>query len=335
MKIELTSPILKNVEKLKNIKPSMAYSPHKDIWEQQMELRKKYRELLGITDERKTPPPVIEYKDESDERFDEIRFYVETEPGFFVPCHMLIPKNTKGKLPVCVCLQGHSEGMNVSLGREAYPGKGKIKVEGDRDFCIQAVNNGYIAVAMEQRGFGELKFTKEEFGCHELSWQAALMGRTLAGDRVHDILSVIDAVITFPFADEKRIAAMGNSGGGTSSYYAACIDERIKVTISSSSFCGFAEAWGSLYHCDCGYIPGILKYMDMPDMAVMIAPRPLIVVNGKYDHIQPFASAVEGFEKVKQIYAHAGSSENARMVIGEEGHRFYGAQSWKVFNEII
>ena len=43
----------------------------------------------------------------------------------------------------------------------------------------------------------------------------------------------------------------------------------------------------------------------------------------------------EGFEKVKAIYAAAGALDNCKLVIGDEGHRFYAAQSWPLFDELI
>ncbi len=335
-RIYLTDPIAYHIAQEKAFVPSMSFDAKKDFFSQKSALLEKFKELISVPEKKTNPIPLIEYTDTSDERFDEIRFSVESEPGFFVPAHMLLPKERTGKIPMVICLQGHSTGMHVSLAREAYPGKAPIEVEGDRDFCIQAVARGYAAVALEQRGFGELNFSDKEFGCHELSWQAVMMGKTLIGERIRDICAVIDAADAgFDFVDMSRIGVMGNSGGGTSSYFAACVDERIKVSMPSSSFCTFVAAWGSIYHCDCGYVPGILKYMEMPDMALMIAPRPLVIVNGVCDPIQPYDKAKKAYETVKQIYTAAGAPDNCTFVTGSEGHRFYADESWGIFDSYI
>lgn len=326
----------KNVERMKMIAPTLAFNEEKPFAEQKQTLYEKLKALIKIPEKETEPVPIIEYEDCSNPNYDEIRFSIESEKGIFIPAHMLLPKNRKDKTPVVICLQGHSPGMHVSLAREPYPSKKAITVEGDRDFCLQAVKEGYIAVALEQRGFGELNINKAGNSCHELYCQAMLMGRTLIGERVRDIIALIDAMQAgFPFVDISRIGIMGNSGGGTSSYFAACIDERIKVSMPSSSFCTFVAAWGSIRHCCCAYVPEILKYMEMPDMATMIAPRHLIVVNGIYDDIQPFEAAKSAFEKVKKIYRSAGAEENCAMVIGQEGHRFYANEAWKVFAKHI
>lgn len=329
----MKDPFIYHIEQMKTITPIFSFDSTKSFTEQKKGIYEKYMELIKIPAKKTRPIPIIEYEDTTNSEFDEIRFVIESEPGFFVPAHMLIPKKRKDKLPMVICLQGHSPGMHVSIAREAYPGKNPIEVEGDRDFCIQAVARGYIAVALEQRGFGELNFTGKGNACHELSCQAALMGRTLMGERIRDIIALIDAVEAgFDFVDMNRIGIMGNSGGGTSSYFAACVDERIKVSMPSSSFCTFVAAWGSIYHCSCAYVPNILNYMEMPDMAIMIAPRHLVVVNGIYDPIQPFDAAEEAYEKVKKIYKASGSPDNCAMVIGDEGHRFYADKAWDVFD---
>ena len=73
----------------------------------------------------------------------------------------------------------------------------------------------------------------------------------------------------------------------------------------------------------------------MPDMALMIAPRHLVAVNGIYDHIQPFEAAKEAFETVKNIYKASGAPDNCEMVVGSEGHRFYADLAWDVFDRHI
>lgn len=329
-------PFVLNLNKLRAIKPALTFSPEKDYEEQKTAIAAKFKELVKMPEPLKECVPIIEYTTSEDPRFDEIRFAIESEPGFFVPAHLLYPKNITGRIPLVICLQGHSTGMHVSLARERYPSAEPIAVSGDRDFCIQAVARGYAALTMEQRGFGELNFTGNKNACHELSWQAILMGKTLLGDRLYDISNMISAVIgAFDFIDPARIGCMGNSGGGTSSYYSACLDERIKVSMPASSFCGMVDSWGAIHHCSCSYIPDFVNWFDMADLAVMIAPRYLIAVNGRLDHLQPYETAEREFKRVKAIFEKAGAGENCTLVTGPEGHRFYANLSWDIFDKYI
>ena len=85
-------------------------------------------------------------------------------------------------------------------------------------------------------------------------------------------------------------------------------------------------------HCLCSYVPGILKEFDMGDLAGLIAPRPLVVVSGRNDGIFPLDAAKEQAEIARSYYAASGAPEKFEHVIGPEGHRFYAALSWPVFD---
>jgi len=59
----------------------------------------------------------------------------------------------------------------------------------------------------------------------------------------------------------------------------------------------------SISHCIDNYVPGILNYAEMYDVAGLIAPRPLFVESGEKDNIFPIAASKASFERVKKVYA--------------------------------
>ncbi len=315
----------------------LSFDDTKPIAPQKEAIRKKYAELLKMPKQKGAAKVELEWKKEEDPRFNEWRFSVETEPGFFVPAHMLLPKDLQPgeKRPAVICLQGHSTGMHISLARVKFPRDEQSISGGDRDFAIQAVAHGYIAIAMEQRAFGELSSCVEHNGCQHAAMHALMVGRTLQGERIHDVSCMVDALEDLDFVDSGRIAVMGNSGGGTTSYHAACMDERIKVVMPSCSFNTYEHSILSMAHCTCNYVPEISNYFEMADLALCIAPRPLIIVSGAQDLIFPLETAKSSFAIVKKIYEAAGAGENCRHIIGAEGHRFYAADAWPVFARYI
>lgn len=312
-----------------------SFRPEEDLSVLKERIRERYRELVKLPEKNFTATAQICYEDNSNELYDEIRFEVETEPNFFVPCHMLLPKNRKAgeKLPTVICLQGHSSGMHISLGRKKFP---KDDCGGDRDFAIQAVSRGYIAVAMDQRGLGELKSRIDStVMCHQLAFECLMTGRVLQGERIHDVRCLVDALEGFEAVDMDRLAIMGNSGGGTTSYHAMVLEPRIKVSMPSCSFCTYEDSILAMVHCACNFVPGISTEMEMADLAMAIAPRPLVIVNGDKDPIFPLEAAKRSFEIVKEIYKAAGAPENCRHIIGDGAHRFFAADAWPVFAEYI
>ena len=99
----------------KGILPSMRYDGKSDFSQWQTAARNKLSELLGLPLGECDGEVNIEYeKDFSD--YTEYRFTVESEPGYLLPCHLLIPKAEPKPVPLTLCLSGHGGGMHVALG---------------------------------------------------------------------------------------------------------------------------------------------------------------------------------------------------------------------------
>lgn len=330
---------------LANRRPALAFDDNNDYTSWKKRVSQKLIELLGDMPEKKVPLNVrIEWEEENGD-FIEKRFVFDTEAYASVPCHLLIPKKAKKPCPVVVCLQGHSTGMHISLGRKKYKRDWEA-TGGDRDFALQAVEEGYAALTIEQRGFGErisekswIPATREfneydRTGCYHPSMVALLLGRTLIGERVWDVSRAIDALEMFDEIDMEKVACTGVSGGGTTTYYAACVEPRIKVAMPACSVCTFVESIGIMRHCACNYLPNMAKYFDMGEIACMIAPRKLIVVAGKKDHGFHIKGSLDAYNIIEKIYQKEKCAENCRLIIGEEGHRYYREESWKAFREL-
>ena len=164
-----------------------------------------------------------------------------------------------------------------------------------------------------------------------------LIGRTPIGERVWDIQRMIDVLEKHltEYIDPNKIICMGNSGGGTATFYAAALDERISLAVPSCAVCTFDASIIPISHCGCNYIPGIRNYFDMGDIGCLIAPRKLIVVNGDKDEIFPIDGAKKSYRVIESAYKKLGSDSNCEMVIGDGGHRFYGDDVWPVINRIL
>ena len=320
-------------EYMKTVRPQLRYMPEEDPHTWQERARAKLREILGVPASCEVSAINVEWTHEQKDHT-ETRFTFTSEPGADVVCHLLMPKKDKlESMPLAICVQGHSTGMHISLGRAKFEGDREDIEDGDRDFARQALRRGFAALALEQRAFGE-RGAKEDGtpNCRQSAMAALLMGRTLIGDRCLDVSRAIDAVESnFPEIDTSRIAMMGNSGGGTTTIYAAALDTRIMAAMPSCALCGYYASIGAMEHCFCNYVPGIMNWFDMGDIAALIAPRPLIVVNGATDVSFPLPSAVEQVKIASRLYNRMGAGDKLRHVIGPEGHRFYAALAWPEF----
>ncbi len=321
---------------MKSVTPLLRYKDGEDVKAWQEIAGKKLHELLKLDAMKKVPPEIkIEYtKDRGD--FTETRFLLRSEESFWLPCHYWRPKKS-GKLTTVICIQGHSTGMHISMGRIIYERDAASISGGDRDFAVRVIKEGYSAVMMEQRGMGECDGEADGPKCHVGAMSALINGRTMIGERVWDVMRLIDALLDNfgEEVDEDKIVIMGNSGGGTTSFYAGCVDQRISYVMPSCAVATYSGSIGAMEHCVCNFIPDIAKYFDMGDLAGLIAPRPLVVVSGKEDPIFPIDTAKECVKEAARIYSALGAADKCRHVIGNGGHRFYANDAWPVMNELL
>ncbi len=338
------NPKIHYMKLAENMTPKLRYDGKEDFFSWQKKAKDKLAQLLGIELIEKCDLDFLEEDVTETESYTEIKFSFQSEPGYYAPCCVRIPKNYKGKLVPMICVQGHSTGMHISLGIEKYSEDKYVIEKEEQYFAAYALENGYCPVMIEQRFMGVCGGTEDGPGCNTdysvpyrmsvLSYLA--LGRTAIGERVWDITRLIDVLEEyFPMLDTENVCCMGHSGGGTAVFYAACIDERIKAVMPSGAVCTFRHSIIGLKHCPCNYIQGIARYFDMGDLAGLIAPRKLVVVSGQLDFGFLIEGAVESVEIASKLYESAGCPENIVHVVGEHGHKFFPKESYKAFNKLV
>jgi len=112
--------------------------------------------------------------------------------------------------------------------------------------------------------------------------------------------------------------------------FLAAITEKITAVVVSGYFCSFQASILGMRHCECNYVPGILQLGEMGDIAALIAPRPLCLVNGRYDPIFPIQGAIEQFETVKRAYEVNGRTAACQLAIhpGEHAYHLPSSLDW-------
>lgn len=260
----------------------------------------------------------------------------ETEPGYRTFAYVCLPEKAKAPYRTFICLQGHSTGMHNSIGVEWADEVTPKKIEGDRDFAIGCMERGVAAICLEQRYMGEHSANEDRSPACYVPTMVNLLGRrTTLAERIYDVDRLVDYLYTRKDIDHTHIGLMGNSGGGTTTMFAAALLDRITHSMPSCSFSSFRDSIGAMQHCSCNYIPGLLLYGETADAIGLTAPRPIVVVNGVEDSIFPIQSANEQFARMEKIYAAAGAPGNCVHAIGKEGHRFYAKEAWNSMSEFF
>ena len=248
-----------------------------------------------------------------------------SRPGNAVFAYVLTPTAGEGPFATVVCVPGHGDGVDeiVGIGGGDY----------QHGFALQAVERGLAVVAIEPMGFGRRRdpLTLErgrQTACEPVSGAALLLGETMLGWRVWDVMRAVDYIETRPDLDARRVGCVGISGGGTCALFAVALDSRIRCAYISGYLNTFRASIMSVAHCVDNYVPGILNWAEMYDVAGLIAPRPLFSEAGAYDPIFPVAASQESFRLVKDIYAVMGAEDLVQQEIFEGGHSFHGGRGW-------
>lgn len=328
-----------------NAERKLAFDQNADYKEWRNCVREKFEELFGIKRIVDNVCPLNVEIEEITEHdgYKQIRFTFESERGAVMPCYLLIPKDGKESHPVTIALQGHITGFHNSIGVAKYEDDA-AKYFPRYHMGLQAVENGFAALCMEQRGMGEngsprtygkeVRFIPGRQTCAFISLTAFNLGRTVLGERVWDVSRAIDALNELQELEGyglnlDQIMITGHSGGATASYYAACYDERIKYCVPSCGFCSYKAAIMDIEHCACNYVPGICEWFEMEDLSCMIAPRKLTIFAGMRDPIFPFSGVSESFETIKKIYEIAGAADQCGLVGTPKDHYWCHDLAWE------
>ena len=304
----------------------------------QKEFKAALKKTLGLTHierQLKGYTPKAEFKAVQEfEDYTMEDWIIWTEPTMPLPMVVLKPKNLQGKVPLVLAIQGHSKNPKLFAGVYNSEKERESGEEGQRNIGIQAIREGYIAIVPTTRAFGETRLPGDKeadktHSCDTYLKRDLLVGRTPIGDRVWDMMKIIDwASISLPI-DTRNIIVTGNSGGGTVTLFEGAIDERVTMSLPGSYYCTFAGSIGSVYHCACNYIPGVLDLGEMYDIAGLTAPRHFRAIHGEFDKIFPVTETKKALEKTLAIYEAAGAPDNCSLFVGPEGHRYYSAGAWE------
>lgn len=297
----------------------------------QRQLRAKLTGLIGGFPER--TPLRAQTLDKRDlKSYTREKIWFESRPGNGVILYLLLPADSHAPHPTVICVPGHGRGVDDIVGIDEDGNDRTGKPGYQHDFAIQAVEHGLAAVAIEPMAFGyrrdPITIAKgpTETACQPAAGSALLMGQTMIGWRVWDIMRAIDWIQTRPELDAERVGCMGISGGGTCTQFSSALDTRIKAAFVSGYLNTFRDSIMSVSHCIDNYVPGILNWAENYDVAGLIAPRPFFSEGGTRDPIFPVAATRESFLRVKKVYEVFGASDLAQQEIFAGVHEFHGVK---------
>jgi alpha/beta hydrolase family protein len=296
----------------------------------QKTLKAKLIELLGGFPRERAPLRPITLDTRSFPAYTREKIVFDSRPGVSVLAYVLLPTGRARPAATMICVPGHGRGVDDIVGIDDQ-GRDRVDKAGyQHDFAIQVVEAGMAAVAIEPMGFGcrrdpiNARHGLSFKACEPVAGGALMLGETMIGWRVWDIMRTVDYIATRSELDAGRVGCVGISGGGTATLFATALEDRLRVAMISGYFNTFRDSVGSLAHCIDNYVPGILNWAEMHDIGGLVAPRPLFVESGERDNIFPIDASIESFNKLRDIYGVFGAADRIEQEVFPDEHSFWG-----------
>lgn len=260
-----------------------------------------------------------------------LRLSVETHDGYTlerlllglngeedVPALLLIPEKRRNPAPGMLFMHWH--GGMYELGKQQL----LTGVPEQTAYAPVLAEKGIVTLAIDSWCFGERKRTAdgpvgEEDAFKRMLWK----GQVLFGMMMFDEFRALDYLASRPEVDPQRLGVLGMSMGATKAWWLAALDPRVSVCMDICCLTDFEElirADGLKGHGLYYFVPRLLQHFQTAQINQLIAPRPHLSVNGRFDPLTPPA----GVEKVRDyllpLYRELGREQDCEINLYDCAH---------------
>jgi len=197
---------------------------------------------------------------------------------------------------------------------------------------------GFLVLAFDPIGTANRQEERREFHEKYPTW-------SLMGKMVLDARHAIDAALSNPDADPKRIFVLGFGMGGMVATFTAALDDRIAGAVSVAGFTplrtdtdasgtGGIRRYSHLY----GWLPRLGEFVgkeakapvDFNEILAAAAPRRMLVVAPKLDWHATHADVVSAVQMAQRAYELVGAKDALQIISPERFLEFNNAMQDEV-----
>ena len=304
--------------KAEEVRKREAYKSKESFMEYKRRVRRLFKEAIGGLPDEKCPlkPESTGILEKEKYRIEKIIY--QSLPGFYVTSLLYLPKGFGEPLPAVLFLCGHAQEA------KAYPFYQKA--------CIDLVRNGFVVLAIDPPGQGELlqywdsKSRKSHvgWGTREHSYvglQCTLVGANVARYFIWNAIRGLDYLCTRREVDPDRLAATGNSGGGTQTAYMMLLEERLKAA-APCCYITSRDAYiktGQPHDAEQNVYAAIRNGINYDDFIALFAPKPALIGAAAYDYFC-IEGTIQSYKRAKMAYKLFNSEDKVALFIGEHTH---------------
>lgn len=269
------------------------------------------------------------------------RYHLPREAGSYLPVYVLIPDADRKNGRTVICPHGHGpqdDKMVAGVTRPVRPFNNWIEPY-TGNYAERLAQAGFVTATWAERAMSAERMDRlweqGSDACAQASLMAQAMGMTLPGLHLFDLHGVTDFVTHLPGVDPQRLGLMGLSGGATMTYLAGAYDERFKAV---APFCGifsYADYAAGREGCAQQVVPGLYPTLDVGELLALIAPRPLLLGQGRKDVLfSPFT--LQRFAKqARRVYRALGAESRLSVHLYDLAHQVDLASALRFFTKYL
>ncbi len=238
--------------------------------------------------------------------------FYDSEANDPIPAMLLIPDGISADNPAPAIAVWHQHNGQWAKGKSEPAGLGFNPMH---HTGVALAREGYVvlcpdALCFEERQDSTGKLKNGDFERFEFL-RYVVAGKCMAWKNILDMRRAIDFLVSRPEVKSDKLGCYGHSMGSTHTWMVGPWEPRLKCLVGNCCLPTYAAIHHEhMLHCFPNYVPGILQYGDTPDIAALIAPRPLLLNFGEKDGGSPIEFVREGIKTIANAYASMHAEKN-------------------------
>jgi dienelactone hydrolase len=259
----------------------------------------------------------------------------DPEPNDPIPAYLLIPDGVDASHPAPAVAVWHQHNGKWQLGKVEPAGLAGMP---SHHTGVALVKEGFVVLCPDALCFGERQHSVLKGGDYERFefLRYVVAGKCMAWKNILDMRRAVEYLCSRAEVKKDYIGCYGHSMGSTFTWLVGPWEPRLKCLVGNCCLPTYKAIHRThILHCFPNFIPGWHQYGDTPDIAGLIAPRPLHLNFGELDSGSPIADVREGVETIARAYQRAGAKDRFSYFIEEAVGHVLSEQMWQRAREFF
>ncbi|MEQ8784869.1 MAG: dienelactone hydrolase family protein [Pirellulaceae bacterium] len=279
-------------------------------------------------------PKLIETSRGNGYRIEKITYQVE--PDDHVPALLLVPDAATADRPAPGVCVWHQHAGQWHLGKTEPAGLAGNPMH---HTGAALAREGYVVLCPDALGFEEREQGYKQKGRNLerfLFLKYVVAGKCMAWKNILDMRRAVDYLASRPEVQGDKLGCYGHSMGSTHTWLVGPWEPRLKALVGNCCLPTYAGIHREeILHCFPNFVPGIHQFGDTPDIAALIAPRPLHLNFGETDGGSPIDEVRRGVEVIRRWYQAQHAEDKFTSYIEEGSGHVLSDEMWRRTREFF